>query len=144
VTELEQEKFDVGSWKAIHGREAQRRVLSDDRVPDLPGWVVRDQPKNKKKKSMLWGSSVRGSGEKARGGMWGGVGVCVWRRGTECMRDDEPVQLRACISLLLFRASCPVSPVLFFKSPQKRITKLLLLFLCTQKKKKAPNWFQKC
>ena len=72
---------------------------------------------------MLWSSSVRGSGEKARGGMRGGVGVCVYGGDGElnvCIRDDEPVQLRACISLLLFRASCPVSPVLFFKSPQKK------------------------
>jgi hypothetical protein len=45
VTELEQEKFDVGSWKAVHGREAQRRVFSDDWAPDLPEkWVISDQP----------------------------------------------------------------------------------------------------
>jgi hypothetical protein len=35
VTELAQEKFDVWTWKAVHGRETQRRVLCDDRAPDL-------------------------------------------------------------------------------------------------------------
>jgi hypothetical protein len=98
---------------------------------------------------MLWSSSVRGSGEKARGGMRGGVGVCVYGGDGElnvCIRDDEPVQLRACISLLLFRASCPVSPVLFFKSPPKRNNQIIIVVSLHPKEKKtqAPNWFQKC
>jgi hypothetical protein len=35
VTEIAQEKFDVRTRKAVHRRETQRRILCDDRAPDL-------------------------------------------------------------------------------------------------------------
>ena len=65
--------------------------------------------------------------------------MCVYGGDGElnvCIRDDEPVQLRACISLLLFRASCPVSPVLFFKSPQKKNNQIIIVVSLHPKKKK--------
>jgi len=78
VTELEQEKFDVGSWKAVHGREAQCRVLSYDRVPDLPEWVVSDQPKFKtKKKHVVELERSRLGTERRRAEACGEVWVCV-------------------------------------------------------------------
>jgi hypothetical protein len=52
VTELAQEKFDVWTWKAVHGRETQRRVLCDDRASDLQGTGfdrARQRPVKRKK-----------------------------------------------------------------------------------------------
>lgn len=71
MTELAQEKFDVWTWKAVHGRETQRRVLCDDRAPDLQetdliaGTVSKGNPFLKKqnlKMHVLWGS--RGGGKE--------------------------------------------------------------------------------